>query len=227
MNHPNRSLKNYLIYDIYDKFLLKYSYLYKGVIYDLGCGESPYKNFLLQFANQYVGVDWTESQHDTKEEIQADLNKHIPVESEVAGSVFSISVLEHLYQPQVMLNEAFRILKPNGNIVLQVPWQWCVHEVPHDYFRYTPYALKLMCEKAGFEEIVIEPQSGFFTMWIIKFNYFSNRFVRGPKLIRQMVKACLAPLWFLGQLIAPLLDKLDRNWATETTGYFLTAKRSS
>ena len=80
-----------------------------------------------------------------------------------------------------MLNEAFRILKPGGAIVLQVPWQWRVHEAPHDYFRYTPYGLKYLFEKAGFVDVVVEPQSGFFTMWILKMNYFSTRFIRGPR----------------------------------------------
>lgn len=215
-----------MIYDISDKFLLKYSSLYKGTLYDLGCGESPYKEFFLQYADEYIGVDWEKGHHATKENIVADLNKQLPMDSEVADSIISISVMEHLYQPQNMLDEAFRILKPNGSIVLQVPWQWWVHEAPHDYFRYTPYGLKHMFEKAGFEEINVEPQCGFFTMWILKFNYFSTHFIRGPRPFRWMVKACLVPLWYLGQLSAPLLDKLDKNWAAETIGYFVTAKKN-
>ena len=223
--HRNRSLKNWLIYDLGDKFRLKYSSLYKGVLYDLGCGEAPFKNFFLQYADQYIGVDWLESPHATEENVEADLNKHLPVDSEVADSIISISVMEHLYEPQRFLNEAFRILKPNGNVIIQVPWQWNVHEAPYDFFRYTPYSLQHMFENAGFKDVLIEPQSGFFTMWILKFNYFSSRFIQGPKFIRWMAKACLVPLWYLGQLCAPLLDKLDKNWAAETTGYFVTAKK--
>lgn len=223
--HNNRNTKNWLIYDITDRFLLKNSALYKGVIFDLGCGESPYKDFFLQYADKYIGVDWGESIHSTKENIIADLNNFIPVDSEVADSIVSISVLEHLHNPQQMLNEAFRILKNEGAIILQVPWQWWVHESPHDYFRYTPYCLRSMFKKAGFDDISVESQSGFFTMWLLKFNYFSSRLIRGPKLIRWLIKTCLIPFWYSGQLCAPLLDQLDRNWEAETIGYFVTAKK--
>lgn len=224
-NHSNRSAHNWLIYDIGDRFLLKYSQRYKGILYDLGAGESPYKDFFLQHAKQYIAVDWAGSFHDTKVDIAADLNKPLPIESEVADTVVSLSVMEHLCEPQTMLNEAFRILKPGGGMVLQVPWQWWIHEAPYDYFRYTPYGLKYLFEKAGFVDVVVEPQSGFFTMWILKMNYFSLRFVRGPGVLRWLIKACLVPIWFVGQLLAPRLDKLDRNWAAETSGYYVTARK--
>ena len=99
------------------------------------------------------------------------------------------------------------------------------HEAPHDCFRFTPYGLKYIFEQAGFSEISVEPQSGFFTMWILKFNYFSSRLIRGPQVIRWGLKVFLVPLWFLGQLCAPWLDKFDRHWAKETIGYFVTAKK--
>lgn len=223
--HNNRSAKNWLIYDIIDRFLLKNSTLYKGIVFDLGCGESPYKNFLLQYADEYIGVDWSESVHSTNENIVADLNEIIPVDSEVADSIISISVLEHLHNPQQMLNEAFRILKNEGAIVLQVPWQWWIHEAPHDYFRYTPYCLMHMFKKAGFDDIAVESQCGFFTMWFLKFNYFSSRIIRGPKPIRALTKVLLMPLWYFGQVCGPLLDKFDKNWEAETIGYFVTAKK--
>ena len=224
-NHLNRRAHNWLIYDIGDRFLRKNTRHYKGVLYDLGCGESPYREFFLQHAQQYVGVDWAGSQHQTKADIAADLNIPLPIRSEVADTVISLSVLEHLYEPQVMLNEAFRILKPDGGIVLQVPWQWWIHEAPYDFFRYTPYGLKYLFEKAGFVNIVVEPQAGFFTTAILKLNYFTSRFIRGPKPLRWLLKSSLLPFWYLGQKVAPLLDKLDRNWALETSGYYVTARK--
>lgn len=223
--HSNRQWHNWLVYDIGDRFLQKYSDFYRGALYDLGAGESPYKEFFLQYAEKYIAVDWDLSSHRTQLDVLADLNKPLPVESQSADTVVSLSVLEHLSEPQTMLNEAYRILKPYGNLVLQVPWQWQIHETPHDYFRYTPYGLRYMLEKAGFQDVSIEFQSGFFTMWILKFNYFSRRLIRGPRPFKLLLYSALAILWFLGQLLAPLLDKLDRNWALEATGYFVTAKK--
>ncbi|PHS20750.1 MAG: SAM-dependent methyltransferase [Robiginitomaculum sp.] len=223
LNHKNRHWHNWLVYDLNDQFLSKYSHLYQGVLYDLGCGESPYQDFLLQFAQQYIGVDWAGSNHVTKETVLANLNEPLLLDSAVADCVISLSVLEHLYQPQGMLNEAYRLLKPNAAMILQVPWQWQLHEQPHDYFRYTPYALKQMFVKAGFTEVTIECQGGFFTMLFLKINYFSLKFIRGPKFLKNIIKLCLAPFWYLGQKIAPYLDRLDRDWSKETIGFFVTA----
>lgn len=223
--HSNRKLHNWLVYNIGDKFLEKYSKFFVGNLYDFGCGESPYKNYFLTSADTYTSVDWAGSLHDTEADIVSDLNKPIPVESHTADTIVSLSVLEHLCEPQNMLNEAFRILKPGGNLVLQVPWQWLIHEAPNDYFRYTPYGLEYLCEKAGFTDIQVEAQSGFFTTLFLKFNYFSRRLVRGPKLFRLLAFTVLIPIWYMNQLIAPILDKLDGNWALETTGYYLIAKK--
>jgi SAM-dependent methyltransferase len=224
-NHPNRRSYNWLIYDTYEKMMHSRTQFLSGALYDLGSGESPYKDFFLNYAESYVAVDWADSFHVTNADIEADLNKPLPIESEVADSIISLSVLEHLCEPQLMLNEGFRILKKGGSIILQVPWQWWVHEAPHDYFRYTPYGLKYLFERAGFVDIEIEPQAGFFTTLVLKLNYFSLRLIHGPKLIRILLRVIFSIFWYAGQILAPLLDKLDRNWAAETCGYFVTARK--
>jgi SAM-dependent methyltransferase len=224
-NHSNRRAHNWLIYEISDRLLMRNAGHYRGVLYDLGSGESPYRDFFLNYVERYVAVDWVGSYHNTKADIVADLNRPLPIESEVADTVVSLSVMEHLREPQLMLNEAFRILKPHGSIVLQVPWQWWVHEAPYDFFRYTPYGLKYLLEEAGFVNIVVEPQSGYFTTAILKWNYFTTRFVGGSKPLRWLIMAVLLPMWYLGQKLAPFLDKFDHDWALETSGYFATAKK--
>lgn len=223
--HSNRKLHNWLAYNSLEQFLSKFSCHYRGDLYDLGCGEAPYKEYFLQYADKYIGVDWAGSVHDTNSDIAADLNKYLPIESLVADTVVSISVLEHLCEPQNMLNEANRILKSGGMMVLQVPWQWWVHEAPHDYFRYSTYGLQYMLEKAGFVDIVVKPQSGFFTMWILKFNYFTRRLIRGPLPVKILLASLFVPFWYLGQKAAPILDKLDRDWQAETSGYYVSARK--
>jgi SAM-dependent methyltransferase len=163
--------------------------------------------------------------HNIQVDIVADLNKGLPIENEVCNTVISISVLEHLRAPQMMVNEAYRILKKGGTIILQVPWQWWIHEAPYDFHRYTPYGLTYLLEKAGFNGIKVSAQSGFFTMVILKFNYFTRRFVHGSLFLRTIILAVLIPFWYIGQLTAPLLDKLDRNWDLETSGYFIMAHK--
>ena len=223
--HPNRQAHNWLAYDTGDRFLAQYIPLYRGVLYDLGAGEAPYREFFRQHVQRYVAVDWSSSQHPVQPDVVADLNAPLPVPGEVADTVVAFSVLEHLHAPQTMLQEAFRILRGGGAIVLQVPWQWSIHEAPHDYFRYTPYALRRMLEQAGFSEISVHPQAGLFTTIVLKLNYFSRRLVRGPRPVRGTIRAILSVFWFAGQKLAPWLDRLDRDWSLEACGYYATARK--
>jgi len=152
-----KDYSNWLVRKIGKEFLNKYSLYYKGVLVDLGCGEPKNKDFFLRYADKYIGVDWNNSLHDVKADFISDLNKKINLQDEIADTVVSISVMEHLKEPQIFLDESFRILKHNGYMILQVPWQCWIHEPPYDYFRYTPYGLKYLFEKAGFKIVEISP----------------------------------------------------------------------
>ncbi len=112
--HNNKDLVNWLVYEISDRFLIKYSKYIKGHLVDLGCGEAPYKEYFLQFATKYTGVDWSNTLHNSKADVVSNLNEKIELPDELADTVISLSVMEHLCEPQVFLNEAFRILKRGG-----------------------------------------------------------------------------------------------------------------
>ena len=224
-SHPNRKRHNYLIYDTLDYRLERISHEINGHIYDLGCGEAPYKSWLLNYADEYTGVDWGGSLHELKVDILADLNAPLPIQSEVADTVMSLSVMEHLCAPQVFLDEAHRILRPGGLMVLQVPFMWQVHEAPYDFYRYTRYGLQYMFEKAGFTDITIYPQTGFWAMWTLKFNYQTTRLIRGPWPIRMAMALLMRGIWALDQRVAPWLDKYWKGEG-ETAGYFVMARKA-
>jgi SAM-dependent methyltransferase len=224
-HHPNRGAHNWLAYEILDRDLVRCGSLLRGSVYDLGCGEMPYRDWLLRHAESYTGVDWQGSHHELKAHLVADLNEALPVEDGAADSVISISVMEHLKKPQQFLTEVCRILKSGGGLVIQVPWQWWVHEAPHDYFRYTPFGLEFMLRSAGFIDICVSPGAGFFSMMTLKLNYFSLRLIRGPSGVRALTRAVLGVGWYCGQKVAPLFDRLDRRPELEACSYFVTARK--
>lgn len=224
--HKNKLPHNWLVYKISDYFLKKNKHLITGTVVDLGCGDAPFKSFFLQFANRYIGVDWAESLHHIKADVISDLNKSISLENEIADTVISLSVIEHLAEPQIFLEEAHRILKTGGNLILQAPWQWHIHEEPFDYFRYSPYGLKNMLKKAGFKDIEIEPQAGVFTTLSVKLNYFLVRSIyKRNMFIKYSFALLFLPIWTLTQILAIFLDKLDDNWESDTIGFMVTAKK--
>jgi SAM-dependent methyltransferase len=212
---------NWLIKKINNRNVIRHQALYKGVLYDLGCGTRPYEDFIGRYTEQYIGVDWQNTLHEQRMDVVADLNQPLPIPDAVADTVVCFQTLEHLCEPQLLLKEAWRIMKPDAQIMVTVPFMWHVHEPPYDFFRYTQYGLEHLMKKAGFREIKVVPDSGFWTMIALKINYQTYRY--GDKL-GGWVRLLLAPFWLINQLLLPLLDKLDKN-QRETVSYCVTAKR--
>lgn len=215
---------NWLAKIKYNDFIKHRTPLLKGLIIDLGCGERPFEQDILKYADTYIGVDWSNTIHGLQAEIIADLNQPLPLPDESYDHVVSFEVLEHLSEPQVMLSEAYRILRPTGGLTLSMPFQWWIHEEPWDYQRFTRYGLEYQLKKAGFSNIVIQPTTGFWTMWILKLNYQLTKLVLGPKILRTLIRVFLIPLWWVLQMLAIFLDKFWKE-DRETAGYFVTAQK--
>lgn len=226
IKHSNRKSYNWLIYQKIDDFLFQNVHLFKGTLYDLGCGEKPYEFFLKSYVDNYIGVDWGESLYNSKPEILTDLNRELPINDNSADCILSISVLEHLANPNKLLMESYRILKRDGIVVFQVPFQWKLHEAPYDYQRFTSFGLKQIFEMSGFVNVKVIPTGGIFTTIVLKFNYFLAKLVKGPKLIKLIIKSILYPFWTLTQYMALFLDKFDNNWDEETQGFWVIANKS-
>ena len=219
MNKIDLFSHNWLALKINNDRLKQNLLLMNGIVIDLGCGSSPYKNIILKTADKYIGIDWKNTFHDhTKVDVIANLCEPLPFDDNCADTLVSFQVMEHLPEPVLFLSEAFRILKPGGTIIITVPFMWHVHEAPYDYYRYTRYGLKYLFNKAGFIDIKIEENTGFWQMWVLKFNYHTIRFAKGP------FRFFWIPIWWFGQIISPFLDKIDKH-PQETASYTVVAKK--
>ena len=220
-----KKYSNWLVHKLNHKCFLKYTQYFQGVFVDLGCGKCK-KDVFLPYIKKYIGIDWENSLHNPKADIFCDLNKKINLPDESIDTAFSASVMEHLNNPWQFVKEVNRILKKDSYFIIQVPFQWWIHEAPYDFYRYTPYGLKYILENNGFKVIEISPVGGFFSMMALKINYFTIRMFKLPRTIWQMWLILLIPFWTINQLIAPLLDKLfDRDWKLETSGFWVVAKK--
>ncbi|MFH1538501.1 MAG: methyltransferase domain-containing protein [bacterium] len=213
------STHNWLAHKINNRAFRDNRACIKGRVVDLGCGTAQYKEDILEIADEYIGVDWENSAHSSSNvDVFANLSGPLPFKDDFADTIVSFQVMEHLPEPGVFLSESRRILRTGGRLFLTVPFMWHVHEAPHDYFRYTRYGLEYLLEKAGFADIQITELTGVWQTIALKFNYSTVRHARGP------LKIVFIPLWWLGQAIAPVLDRYDRN-PHETGGYTVTAKK--
>lgn len=131
---------------------------FKGLVLDVGCGIMPYKESILQNKNvsQYIGLDFETSLNTEYGMVKPDLfwdGVTIGLSDNSVNTVIATEVLEHSPEPQKILSEIYRVLKPGGMFFFTVPFLWNLHLVPHDEFRYTSFSLKRLLISNGFEEI--------------------------------------------------------------------------
>ncbi|MBN3582539.1 methyltransferase domain-containing protein [Algoriphagus aestuarii] len=131
----------------------------RGKFLDIGCGEKPYQSTVLSGSNvtSYAGIDLIGG-HEYKVGVKPDFfwdGVTFPFDASTYDSAMATEVLEHCPDPSITFSEIFRILKPESPLVLTVPFIWPTHETPYDFYRYTPFGLKHLLAKAGFEDIEI------------------------------------------------------------------------
>ncbi len=80
-----------------------------------------------------VNVDQTS--HD-EVDLVCDIAK-LPLEDNSIDGVFNISVLEHVPEPDRVVKEIFRVLRPGGFVYTDVPFVVGYHASPDDYWRWT------------------------------------------------------------------------------------------
>jgi SAM-dependent methyltransferase len=188
----------------------------KAVIVDAGAGQSRFAEL---FRSQlYVALDfgrgdggWDYSRLDVVGDLQ-----HLPLKDDCAAAVINTQVLEHLPEPAEALREMHRILEPGGRLFLTAPQGWHEHQQPHDYYRFTSFALERLLSGAGFGSWTIDPIGGYF-------HYLGHRLTYIPKLLfwprGKVVRILLFPVevlflilfCFAGPLLCYYLDRLDRD----------------
>jgi SAM-dependent methyltransferase len=135
-----------------------------GSLLDIGCGKMPYRDHIKNGSNlsSYEGLD-IESALVYDEKVKPDFTwdgRNMPFEANRYDWAMATEVLEHCQHPDMLLSEAYRVLKPGGTLVGTIPFLWPLHEVPHDAFRYTPFTLSRLLEDCGFEKNDIRALGG-------------------------------------------------------------------
>jgi SAM-dependent methyltransferase len=127
-------------------------------VLDVGAGDAPYAELFAH--TDYVTLDWESSPHEGARAAAVSASADaIPLPDASFDVVVLTQVLEHVRRPAVVIAEIARVLRPGGRLLATVPFVWELHEEPHDYWRFTPYALAALLEDAGLEAVEIAPRS--------------------------------------------------------------------
>lgn len=123
----------------------------RGRLLDVGCGEKPYKDVLSPHVSSYVGIDLPQTIH-AQSEIDAFANAHhLPFKKETFDTVLCLEALEHVERPLDVIREIHAVLRKGGTLILSAPQNYCLHNDPADFYRFTKQGLaELVGNQAGF-----------------------------------------------------------------------------
>ncbi|WP_072015990.1 class I SAM-dependent methyltransferase [Leptolyngbya sp. KIOST-1] len=89
-------------------------------------------------SGKYVLLDLINTESN---DVTANAEK-LPFASNSMSGFVCISVLEHTPNPQKVINEIWRCLRPGGKAFISVPWMFEAHMEPYDFFRFSPFLMK-------------------------------------------------------------------------------------
>ena len=187
------------------------SYLHGGKLLDIGCGSKPYEE--LFDVEEYCGIDIEISGHNhasSKVDKFYD-GKLIPYSSEHFSHVFSSEVFEHVFNIDELFTEINRVLKPGGKFAFTCPFVWDEHEQPHDFARYTSFAIEYMLAQHGFRLIKLKKSTGYIeTVMQMLSAYLYQHVLPKNNYFRVMLNPIvIAPINILGLILKFFLPKND------------------
>lgn len=133
----------------------------RGALLDVGCGSMRAREWYRGRITHYYGVDLAVSPYLEDARLTAIARgEQLPFRSGSMDTVLGISMLTCLAEPERLIAEAHRVLRPGGTLILEFTQMAPLHDEPHDYFRFTRFGAKHLLERGGFEIVEVLPIGG-------------------------------------------------------------------
>ncbi len=139
-----------------------------GLVLDVGCGGGLFLAMLRKRgARQVVGLDFSIDAARAASDryglrVACATLSHAPFAAGGFSAITMFHVLEHLFDPRSYLDAAYKLLRPDGRLIVQTPnvacWQflllgenWTGLDVPRHIFNYRDSDLEALLAASGFE----------------------------------------------------------------------------
>lgn len=148
----------------------------EATVYDVGCGHKPYAH--LFEAHNYLGADMASV---AGADVKYTAGEPIPLSDNSADMIICTQTLQHSQNPQQLMDELYRLLKPGGTALVTVPFGIKLVAEPYfsharlttwrdDYWRFTKYGLLLLLGR--FQIVSVQETTGYLGTLLQLANYF-------------------------------------------------------
>jgi SAM-dependent methyltransferase len=126
-----------------------------GKVLDVGAQYCPYYPLFKDRCESYSSMDLVDTPL-----VDFTCNaEEMPVEDCSFDLVLCTQVLEHCTNPQKIVDECFRVLKPGGSLVATVPCIFPIHGYPADNWRFMPDGMRHLLR--AFREVDVQGELDF------------------------------------------------------------------
>lgn len=122
-----------------------------GRVLDIGCGHKRIYRSLPQTC-EYLSLDYPltgEGRYGSRPDVFCDAAV-LPLADGAVDTVLLLDVLEHVADAGRALNEARRVLRGGGHLIISVPFLYPLHDAPQDFRRWTRFGLEREAQQGGF-----------------------------------------------------------------------------
>lgn len=205
-----------------DNLLLGQSLLMKGDIIDIGGKRNFKKGKFRPPLDQVNSWKYVNLDEKTNPDFLCSA-EDIPLKDESIDGFLMCELLEHASNPEVILKEAYRLLKPNGTGWISIPFLYQKHGDPDDFQRWTDVKIYKVMDNTGFKNIKIINMG---SLGSVLFDLVFSTFQRYPKQ-DAIFKKILFRIFLYSRFIFKLIDKITFSFVSEyiNTGYFIIVKK--
>jgi len=208
------------------KEILKFLFFAKehahGRMLDVGCGQKQYEFIFKNNVESYTGLDLPGTElKNGKADVFGDV-QDLSFEPNSFDTILCTQVLEHVPDPKKAIEEMSRVLKPGGVLLLTVPMVDVLHELPHDYYRYTEFGLKYMLETAGLNIVHLRRMGNLWRVigFLLTNSIFNSSLFGNNIVVRTFKRMLCVPISFGFSV----LDDINKGTLI-TYGYCIVAKK--
>lgn len=203
----------------------------KPRILDIGCGNGTFLHFMHELGWDTYGVETAQNQAQyaidvLKLKVFCKKIEEVNFENSFFDCITMWGVLEHIRQPDKILNEICRILKPTGKLIIVVPNgnslayrifgnRWYGLDVPRHLFTFNPTNLTQLLLQYGFQVKSIRYEAGT-DDWLFGIRYIIEDYMPYSKLGKILLNLFFKLRYYYPFLLYPLFWFFRHTGKSET-----------